>query len=69
VTSAMESGLADHVWSLEEMCALLPEMASATKRHARIETTGNVYVQAIPDSVRSMVEADITDVLTPVVVN
>ena len=38
-------------------------------RHARIETTGNVYVQAIPESVRSMVEADITDVLTPVVVN
>jgi integrase len=34
-------------------------------RHARIETTGNVYVQAIPESVRSMVEADITDVLTP----
>ena len=44
-------------------------MASATKRHARIEITGNVYAQAIPDSVRSMVEADITDVLTPVVVN
>jgi hypothetical protein len=38
-------------------------------RHARFETTGNVYVQAIPDSVRSMVEADITDVLTPVLVN
>jgi hypothetical protein len=38
-------------------------------RHARIETTGNVYGQAIPESVRSMVEADITDVLTPVVVN
>jgi integrase len=38
-------------------------------RHARIETTGNVYVHAIPESVRSMVEADITDVLTPVVVN
>jgi site-specific recombinase XerD len=38
-------------------------------RHARIETTGNVCVQAIPESVRSMVEADITDVLTPVVAN
>lgn len=25
VTPAMESGLADHVWSIEEMCALLPE--------------------------------------------
>ena len=34
-------------------------------RHASIETTGNVYVQAIPESVRSMVEADIADVLSP----
>jgi IS1 family transposase len=25
VTPAMEAGLADHVWSLEELCALLPE--------------------------------------------
>jgi hypothetical protein len=32
VTPAMESGISDHVWSIEEMCALLPEMASATKR-------------------------------------
>src|SRR5271166_2696802 len=32
VTPAMEAGLADHVWSLEELCALLPEPESATKR-------------------------------------
>jgi hypothetical protein len=25
VTPAMEAGIADHVWSIEEMCALLPE--------------------------------------------
>jgi hypothetical protein len=35
-------------------------------RHARIETTGNVYMQAIPESVRNMVDADIADVLAPV---
>jgi hypothetical protein len=28
----MEGGLADQVWSLEKMCALLPETASAAKR-------------------------------------
>jgi len=25
VTPAMEAGLTDHVWSLEELCALLPK--------------------------------------------
>jgi len=28
----MEAGISDHVWSLEEMCALLPEPQSAAKR-------------------------------------
>jgi integrase len=32
-------------------------------RHARIETTGNIYMQPIAESVRHMVEADIADVL------
>lgn len=32
-------------------------------RHARIETTGNVYMQPVAESVRHMVEADIADVL------
>lgn len=32
VTPAMEAGIANHVWSLEEMCTLLPESPSATKR-------------------------------------
>jgi hypothetical protein len=32
VTPAMQAGLADHVWSLEELCSLLPELESATKR-------------------------------------
>jgi IS1 family transposase len=32
VTPAMEAGISDHVWSLEEMCALLPEVPSAVKR-------------------------------------
>jgi integrase len=32
-------------------------------RHARIETTGNVYMQPVAASVQQMVEADITDIL------
>jgi len=28
VTPAMESGVSDHVWSIEEMCGLLPEQES-----------------------------------------
>jgi hypothetical protein len=32
VTPAMEAGLTDHVWSLEEMRSTLPEHASAAKR-------------------------------------
>ena len=32
VTPAMEAGISDHVWTLEEMCVLLPETASAAKR-------------------------------------
>jgi hypothetical protein len=32
-------------------------------RHARIETTGNFYMQPVPGSVRHMVEADISYVL------
>lgn len=32
VTPAMEAGISNHVWTIEEMCALLPEKPSATKR-------------------------------------
>src|SRR5271165_6689820 len=32
VTPAMEAGISDHVWSIEEMCGLLPQVESATKR-------------------------------------
>ena len=32
VTPAMEAGISDHIWSLEEMCILLPETPSAAKR-------------------------------------
>jgi hypothetical protein len=34
VTPAMEAGLTDHVWNLEELCALLPEK----KPNARIDS-------------------------------
>jgi hypothetical protein len=32
VTPAMEAGLCNHVWGLDELCALLPETPSVTKR-------------------------------------
>src|SRR6266849_4185434 len=32
VTPAMAAGVTNHVWTIEELCALLPEMAHATKR-------------------------------------
>jgi len=28
----MEARISDHVWSIEELCGLLPETASAAKR-------------------------------------
>ena len=33
VTPAMESGISDHVWTISELCSLLPE-PTATARHA-----------------------------------
>jgi hypothetical protein len=42
VTPAMESGISDHVWSIEELCALLPKpllpkpMSSATSIDAAL---------------------------------
>ena len=32
VTPAMEAGIAGHVWSIDEICALLPEIKPATRR-------------------------------------
>ena len=32
VTPAMEAGISDHAWSIEEMCGLLPQAESAAKR-------------------------------------
>ena len=32
VTPAMEAGISDHVWSIEEMCSLLPQAESSAKR-------------------------------------
>ena len=29
---AMEAGLSDHIWCIEELCALLPKPVSATAR-------------------------------------
>ena len=41
----MEAGLTDHVWSLEELCALMPKL---TVRGSRIEK--NVLLKALADS-------------------
>ena len=32
VTPAMEAGISVHVWSIEELCSLLPQAESAAKR-------------------------------------
>jgi hypothetical protein len=31
VTPAMEAGLSNHVWTIEELCGLLPQPISATR--------------------------------------
>jgi hypothetical protein len=35
VTPAMEAAISDHVWSIEELCALLPKMESAAEQADR----------------------------------
>ena len=32
VTPAMEAGLTDHVWSIEELCAMIPKPERAMKK-------------------------------------
>lgn len=32
VTPAMEAGISDHVWSIEEICSLLPEAKTTTAK-------------------------------------
>lgn len=32
----VESGLSDHVWSIEQMCGLLPKVASSTRQMEKI---------------------------------
>ena len=32
VTPAMEAGISDHVWTIEEMCALLPQSVSSARQ-------------------------------------
>jgi hypothetical protein len=31
VTPAMESGISNHIWTIEELCALLPKLPSSTR--------------------------------------
>jgi hypothetical protein len=38
----MESGLADHVWTIEEMCGLLPTVVSTTRQIEK-----NLVLQAL----------------------
>jgi len=48
VTPAMEAGITDHVWSLEELCALLPK---PTVSSSRIEK--DVLLKALSTSERA----------------
>jgi hypothetical protein len=32
MASALDSGISDHVWSVDELCALLPKAEQAAKR-------------------------------------
>ncbi len=44
ITPAMEAGLSDHVWSLAELCALLPKptvSASSIERDALLKALGD----------------------------
>jgi hypothetical protein len=42
VTPAMESGLSDHVWTIEELCGLLPQPISSTR-----EAEKNLLLKAL----------------------
>jgi hypothetical protein len=42
VTPAMESGMSDHVWTMEELCGLLPRPMSSTR-----ETEKNLVLKAL----------------------
>ena len=48
VTPAMEAGLSDHVWSLEELCALLPKprvSASTIERESLLKALGETVTR------------------------
>jgi hypothetical protein len=45
VTSAMESGISNHVWTIEELCGLLPQPISSTR-----ETEKNLVLKALGSS-------------------
>jgi len=42
VTPAMESGLSDHVWTIEELCGLLPQPISSIR-----EAEKNLVLKAL----------------------
>jgi IS1 family transposase len=42
VTPAMESGLSDHVWTIEELCGLLPQLVSSSR-----EAEKNLFLMAL----------------------
>jgi len=46
VTPAMEAGITDHVWSLEEVCALLPK---PTVSRSKVEK--NLIAKALGEKV------------------
>jgi hypothetical protein len=34
ITPAMEAGISDHVWTIEDLCSLLPKSSSSASRQA-----------------------------------
>jgi hypothetical protein len=42
VTPAMEAGISDHVWTIEELCGLLPQPISSTR-----EAEKNLVIKAL----------------------
>jgi hypothetical protein len=48
VTPAMEASISNHFWRIDELCGLLPEMTSATKRIDKW-----LILKALPEQIKA----------------
>ncbi len=55
VTPAMESGLADHVWMIKELCELLPQPIPSTREAGR-----NMVIAALDRGIAKSATFDLT---------